>query len=368
MQTTVKSNPYFIGPPVKDPKMFFGREDEVTYITSKLRTGNCVSVIGLQRIGKTSLLRYLVYNTTLPEGDLSVYIDLQHPSTHHPLSMLSLILKGMYERLGVAQDNTIDSLTTFTNAVERLTNQGYRPIIFLDEIEKIAERSDFDDDFFDMLRALVTARQVTYVTASTRPLPDLRQTFGRGSPFFNVFSDYILKGLPKEGAHRLFEEPFRRAGFVPPSESHMEIATSLSGHHPMYLQLVAGQLFQWRSEDNTVLDRQVFQRAFTREGRGHFQALIGQLRRFHPELLMGVKWLAGISVPIRNSEMTRQALLDYGLAEGTSEAPYLFSSVFADMIKSGELERDPFLPQRPSTSQTVEANLIAPTPKSSPVD
>jgi hypothetical protein len=59
-------NPYSAGGMVIDPAMFFGRDDELRRIRDRLRKGDSTSVVGLQRIGKSSLLYQLAHQADSP--------------------------------------------------------------------------------------------------------------------------------------------------------------------------------------------------------------------------------------------------------------------------------------------------------------
>lgn len=56
-----KDNPYVAGPPIKDPRMFFGRQADLEKIINLLMS-NFIMLIGPRRIGKTSLLHQLLYH------------------------------------------------------------------------------------------------------------------------------------------------------------------------------------------------------------------------------------------------------------------------------------------------------------------
>ena len=52
-------NPYIVGKPIEDQKMFFGREDDFAFIKKKVtggETGGILVLCGSRRSGKTSIL------------------------------------------------------------------------------------------------------------------------------------------------------------------------------------------------------------------------------------------------------------------------------------------------------------------------
>jgi ABC-type phosphate/phosphonate transport system ATPase subunit len=64
--------------------MFFGRDEELKRIRDRLRKGDSTAVVGLRRIGKSSLLYQLAHQADqLPQGVVAVYLDLQEAVHHH---------------------------------------------------------------------------------------------------------------------------------------------------------------------------------------------------------------------------------------------------------------------------------------------
>jgi predicted AAA+ superfamily ATPase len=55
------ANPYSAGGMVTDPQIFFEREEELQRIRDRLRKGDSTAVVGLRRIGKSSLLCQLAH-------------------------------------------------------------------------------------------------------------------------------------------------------------------------------------------------------------------------------------------------------------------------------------------------------------------
>ncbi len=57
------TNPYTPGGMIKTPAMFFGRAQALHRIRDRLRKGDSTAVVGLRRIGKSSLLYQLAHRT-----------------------------------------------------------------------------------------------------------------------------------------------------------------------------------------------------------------------------------------------------------------------------------------------------------------
>src|SRR5262245_26424785 len=93
-------NPYLAGGLVKDPKMFFGRTDELAQLRSRLANGDSTNVVGLRRMGKSTLLYQLATRPdALQPGCVAVYLDLQDASHRHPLDLLRSALRDIDRQL-----------------------------------------------------------------------------------------------------------------------------------------------------------------------------------------------------------------------------------------------------------------------------
>ncbi len=332
-------NPYSTGGLVKDPAMFFGRKEELKRIRERLRKGDCTSVVGLRRVGKSSLLYQLAHQTDeLPEGIVAIYLDLQDAVHHQPLGLLNSALKRLNERLNDRYDLPPPksmSLGAFSTAVKQIAADDFRPALCLDEVEELTDRDAFDDDFFEALRSLGNQRLLAYVTASGESLDVLIEQGGRSSEFYNLFANLDLAGLNDAAARALLTEPFRTAGFSPPPDDHVDYVLELAGRHPFYLQMAAYHLFEARKKGG-ALNRRALYEDFVREARPHFRNL---WKRLSTDEQSGVKKLAGATAAVRDWDRTKPDLIRCGLAEGDAVSPRLFSRVFGEMVKSGGIER-----------------------------
>ena len=75
----IEPNPYIVGNPIRNERMFFGREDDFRYVRTKLEgasQGVVIVFCGDRRVGKSSIL-YQVLNGRLGERFVPVFVDLQ---------------------------------------------------------------------------------------------------------------------------------------------------------------------------------------------------------------------------------------------------------------------------------------------------
>ena len=333
-------NPYSYDPMVTDPKMFFGREEELRTLYTRLRTMQSTSIVGLRRIGKSSLLYRLVQTVRgeLGQNYLPLYIDLQDARYRTVVGFVTAVAGALNERMGGLLDvGGVTDMAGFTGLVERLRDNGVCPILCLDEFEELIQHpQEFGDDFLEGLRALGSHGKLSLVTASRIPLADLIQKQGLTSPFFNIFSQIELGLLEPEAARALRRVPFEREGVIltPEEEALVE---ELAGRHPFYLQMACHHLYEAQAEP---ADRRadLVRERFNRDAKPHFQQLWEHLDN---EAKAALKMVVGEAVRTSQSERLLQRLARLGLVEKEDGKWQVFSSAFAAHVRQYPTPRRP---------------------------
>ena len=228
-QTQLPSNPFVVGPPITQPRFFFGRRDELTRIFSLWQqpTLQNVALIGLKRSGKSSLLHYLkAINQALPESLRPgqhhswlprperyrwVYVDFQDPRQSQRERLLRYILTELRFPAPPGCD-----LLRFMDLVADHLRQP--TIILMDEIRDGLESPELDQSFWNGLRSLganYTGGKLAFVLTAHESPAKLAQDQGKSSPFFNIFGHTIYLGpLTKPEAYELIDsspQPFSAA-------------------------------------------------------------------------------------------------------------------------------------------------------------
>jgi serine/threonine protein kinase len=244
--------PFIAGPPVRDPRLFFGRERELRRLGSlwrQLPLQNA-AIIGPRRSGKTSLLLFLRAltgkNPSLREGQRGdylpagrglsfVFVDFQDPRLGTREGLLRHLLRGL--RLPMPNHERCD-LDGFMNRVSDALRTP--TVILFDEIGVAIERyRELDTAFWEGLRALSSNQvegNLAFVLAAHKPPHELAQSTSDpgGSPFFNIFGYTTTLGPLSEGEAR----ELVNSAPLPFSESDIEWILAHSGRWPMLLQIL----------------------------------------------------------------------------------------------------------------------------------
>jgi len=277
-------NPFFHRKPIKDHRYFFGRTEETRRALHLLRNGECISIVGPRRIGKTSLLFHLCDPQVQQEHDLGdeyvfVYINcegLGNLGKSHFYQLLWKEIKvavagGRAERWGEG----ISDFKGLREALKAIRRKGGKLALFFDEFETIAQNPNFDQDLFSDLRSLVSTSTLVYATASQDALYDLTYVgeSALSSPFFNVFTEiplgFLKPGEAKEMVPGLLRIVNQGDLFT---EGDLDFVFDAGGYFPFFLQLVCDRLFEQKGEhkDLAVSDYEHVRKRYAADAEPHF--------------------------------------------------------------------------------------------------
>jgi hypothetical protein len=191
-------SPFVVGPPITQPRQFFGRERELAQIFALWRRlpMQHMAVVGLPRSGKTSLLHYVRAITraspaALRPGQRTDW--LPHPRCYRWV-FVHFQFKKMRRRAGVFRHilTSLDipvptpcTLDTFTEAL--LPHLQTPVVILMDEIGAGLAAEELDEAFWWGLRTLANnyanGNLAFLVTAHDGPLHLARPTLLHDMPF-----------------------------------------------------------------------------------------------------------------------------------------------------------------------------------------
>jgi hypothetical protein len=319
-------NPYWNRLAVDDPKAFFGRQQERERLIELISRGQPVSIVGQRRIGKTSLLRSLGFPDLREwtEKMRIMTLDGSYFEASDEQGFLGFLLDQMAEELNISPlPVQRESLFEAAKAAQK---QGVQLVILMDEFDLIAYNPKIAESaLFPFLRALVQQFRISIVLVSRDGrLEPLLHDSGVGSPFWNIFTGFSLGSLLPEDADLLIRQPAMLCN-KPFSDDQIQEISMLGGLHPFFLNIACTHAFNgdWGEE----LKAQFFREAFP-----HFDYLVNQLNKHD---LKALRDCASGSQKLDarvQADLVRRGLL----VARPNEPPVVFSSVFAELLRSGE--------------------------------
>jgi hypothetical protein len=261
----MSTNPFTFGNPIRDPACFYGRKAEIRQITSRLLSSahESTSIVGERRIGKTSLLNYISHRDVAsklgmtPEQYCLVYLDFQGLTDITPERFWQRVLSRMARSacdpdLGrrfedLAAQGGLDFFD-LEDLFEGVAQRGLNVVLLMDEFEYVTQNANFGADFFGGLRALAIHYSLSLVPATRRELVDLCHSEEiKGSPFFNIFANVVLRPFTPEEAGELLD------GCACTAEIHFSpeekaFLARLGGGHPFFLQMAGHYLVEGKAQ------------------------------------------------------------------------------------------------------------------------
>ncbi|MEM9219053.1 MAG: hypothetical protein AAGD25_32560 [Cyanobacteria bacterium P01_F01_bin.150] len=240
-------NPFNYGSPV-EPDRFYGRWSARSDIKNRIgaKTAQSINIVGLRRMGKTSLLHYVrerIDEFCLPEQKpLVVSLDFQNPKFHSPYGIIEGLRREIKDAtkqsLWTREDN--DDAFAVEDGLMNLRDQGYRLIVMIDEFEGIARRLESFQDWGEDWRSKASAGLLTLMMATKRPLDEIYKPLQLTSPFHNIFSTTVLGVMEAEEWQRLVKDEFE----TQVSDDALGWIDRLAGRCPLFVQMAASLLWQ----------------------------------------------------------------------------------------------------------------------------
>ena len=278
-------NPFCNRGVITDPDDFFGRENQIAEIITRLATMQSTSVVGERRIGKSSLLYHLCQTGVRRLKDESYrfcYLDLQDAHYHTAVGFFQAVLHKIEASAdAVKPDNSANgNLVAFTDQIHALEHAGQRLVFCLDEFENtFKHREQFSEDFFDHMRSQLSMRRMAFVTATQRSLQSLSLEGKLTSPFYNLFTVVDVKEFTNGEAQDFIVFYDKSVSF---RDEELTFIVSSFETHPLKLQILCDWVVRNRQRG---LDEDALAEEIAREY-GNF--LVG---RFDPKKLRKAKRL-----------------------------------------------------------------------------
>ena len=286
MSNDIAENPFLDRGPIREPALFFGRENQIRKLIQAIgaQVPQSCSLVGERRIGKTSLLNYL----SAPGGALQEFSGLlRHPAADYliiradlsalktrDLSGALFFFRLIFHHLHRAilpkcteAGLPVETLVKIFNesidnsSLQELTEFGLSAylhevcqaapnwvLIFLfDEADPMIRQG-----VGSLLRSLIQDRPIAYVLATRRPLMDIDPE-REVSPLYNIMAETLaLDLLDIEDTRQMVAQLAANAGH-PFSEAELDMVVRMGGGHPDFTKVVARRVYEDKIE-NRVFD------------------------------------------------------------------------------------------------------------------
>jgi serine/threonine protein kinase len=334
-----KRNPYLNRVMLKNPDDFFGRDREVKRIYSRLDAPHpqSISVVGERRIGKSSLLNYIYQRKNRKRfmqnhnNSIFIFMDFQR-SADLTIPKFIDILFSMFRYEEAKEIGGIDgerSLDQLKDVIQKLSEQGKRIIVLMDEFEAITKNENFNMPFFSFLRFLANNFMVAYVTSSYMELQQMCHNKDiADSPFFNIFSNLPLRPFSRDEAVELVTVPSEREGV--PLGRYTDQVLELSGCFPLYVQVACSNLFEFFIENpEAEPDWKEISRLFKEEVYPHYSFIWGRMDDASKQSLCRIATGRNIG---KKHKFVSEDLLRRGFLREENGNLAVFASSFKDFV------------------------------------
>jgi len=243
-------NPYIVGNPIKDSKMFFGREEDFAYVKSKLtgsERGGLVVLSGARRSGKTSILFQILQGRLGPEF-MPVLVDMQSMAITNDADFLGKVTRAIVSA-GMAPSNSAiehfvtdssdDPFAAFETFVVRTSKMlgGRKLVLAFDEYELFETNIDsgvITEQVLKTLSGLIEHHEVFVVFTGSDTLEE------RNRPYWDIFLSKAqqkrITFLHRRDTLRLIRQPVE--GSIEYDERVPDEIADLTAGQPFYTQVV----------------------------------------------------------------------------------------------------------------------------------
>jgi hypothetical protein len=250
------SNPYIVGNPIRDPHMFFGREDDFAYVKNKFagtKEGGMIVLCGARRSGKTSIL-FQILGGRLGPDFLPVLIDMQSMAIRNDQDMLAKIAQEVAAAIdhpavnlavfeAGAEENPYTAFEDLARAVNRELSDK-RLVLMFDEYELFETNIDsgiISTRILNLLANLIEHKRIFVVFTGSDNLE------ARNKPYWQIF---LSKAL-----HRRISFLSRRDTLRLATEPLKDMVHYAEGIPGQVFELTAGQPFYTQVLCQSLVDR-----------------------------------------------------------------------------------------------------------------
>jgi hypothetical protein len=251
-------NPYIVGNPIEDGRMFFGREDDFAYLKQKFTGGtqSCMIVLcGTRRSGKTSIL-FQIRQGRLGRDYVPVLIDMQSVPARGDADFAGRLAAEILDATGLADAPFAErfcaeaapdasALRGLLSAVAKQLGER-KLVLMFDEYELFEtgiEKGQFTTAVLDMLGGCLDTGVFVLFTGSDKLEERDARTW---APCLGRSLHRRISFLSRGDARRLVEEPLRST--VRHGPGVPEAIYELTAGQPFYTQVLCQSLVDHLNE------------------------------------------------------------------------------------------------------------------------
>ncbi|HEY0770215.1 MAG TPA: ATP-binding protein, partial [Sphingobacteriaceae bacterium] len=261
-------NPYIVGTPLKNEKIFVGRSHALKFAEDNLSSGsqnNILIYFGQRRIGKSSIL-YQLMNSSLNDEYVFVYIDCQGFADADTARLLYRLCRDIRSSLSKEQilieepaldrfkENTFIELDDYLDKVELALNDDESPsrkkvVLMFDEyefLEYMVKSEKVSSEIFNKLRNLMQHRNKSFafIFVGTHRLTELTEDYW--SFLFNIALYYEIGTLTEKEAKNLIVKPVE--DYIKYDELAIDKIIRITGNHPYFIQVLCRLIVNYCNE------------------------------------------------------------------------------------------------------------------------
>jgi hypothetical protein len=292
----IQTNPFGFNRPISEHKHFIGRREELRSILRAVLHGHSVFLVGMPKVGSSSLLKCALLPEMTAEFEVSlplhlpVYLNLHAMPTANPRQLFETVLAELErqaQRHGAepaAQDDPTpvemgDLMAhKFQSYIQRfaaLRRRGIMPVIMIDELDFAVTNPKMDLSLFKLMLYLRESDLATFVTSSHTQIDMIEATIrAREGDYDDRSSREITASLYLEPFTQ--EEAERYLNQLPPAlqanSKLKELLLALSGGHPYLLQLACYHAVE-QHEQQQLIDLAALWHAFNHSAEPLFNML-----------------------------------------------------------------------------------------------
>lgn len=258
-------NPYVAGKPIRDKRVFVGRDDVFEFIRDGLALSssesgssdrNLIALLGHRRTGKTSILLQLKRNRRdVIEPRIPIFIDIEDllPFPGGLRNFFYKLACRLYQELldediEIAIPNEDDfkdpawRFKEYLRTAERAAG-GRGFVIMMDEFQALEPRiSTLDVDVYKMLRSIIQHdTSVDFIVAGTMQMEQLMRDY-QAAMFGSAISKR-LDFLDEKDARKLILSPVKN--YISYTKDAENLVIEVTACHPYFVQLVCWTLMRY---------------------------------------------------------------------------------------------------------------------------